>query len=326
MKFKPIYWHFISIAIICFLSFQYWSKATLLKSTCASLNGINVQLQNDREVINSAAHDLKSTIGKIVEVNPVKYVNYKNKTEKADGIVNTALLHIDDCKKQFADYCGGWDTTKHELKYATSNSNTAIFFNNHKIQEIKSQILTIINSLTDIDNNEDKVIFLKKNKLKNLLNNDKYWNRLQSLPHINAYIELSNIENTILSDKIFFLNYMVNMFSIDEPIRLDKFRVVLTPKKVAPIEGEEFESDIYITKYSSTLWDGTTITVNGENMSIINGVAHYKSAPQSIGKKIVKFNATLSNPTTGEVSTSQGEYEFEVLPKCSRDCTPLSKK
>ena len=94
MTFRPIYWHFIYIAIICFLSFQYWSKATLLKSTCESLNGINLQLQNDREVINAAAYNLTSTIDRNVEINPTKLGRYKKKSEKADSVINNSLRYI----------------------------------------------------------------------------------------------------------------------------------------------------------------------------------------------------------------------------------------
>lgn len=325
MKFKPIYWHIISFTIICFLSFQYWSKATLLKSTCESLNGINVQLQNDREIINAAAYNLTSIIDRNVEINLPKLGRYKKKSEKADSVINNSLRYLDDCKKQFAEYCGGWDTTNHVLKHATSNSNTTTFFNVNKIQEIKGQLSEAFNVLTDIDDIHDRRLMEKCFQLKLLLNDKLYWNRLPSLPHISAFTELSNIENLIFNDEIFFLNYLVDKVSSHE-VRLDKYKVLIAPRKAVLIGGEMFEADFYISKYSSILWDGSIISVNGENIPIVDGVAHYKSPQQSIGKKTVKFNATLPNPKTGEVSTTQGEFEYEVLPKCSRDCTPLSKK
>lgn len=295
---KSISKHLIYIPIIAFLGFQYWSKASLLDRTYASLGGINQQLQHDAEVISGFAQSMKDEIRKNTDTNPNKYRSYWLKSEAADTVVRNMLLYLKERKNQF---------------------KTTSFFDKNQTNELKRQLSNAMNALTNVEDSRDKEEVIKKSHLKNFLEDESYWKWFPNLPKEVVLTELSKMENLVLNDKILFLNYTMDRVSQKFILIFDKYRVAIAPKKAALIEGECFESDVYITKYSSNPME-MSIRVNGIDLPLKDGVAHYKSKFQSTGKKTIEAVASIRNLMTGEIITTKGAFEYEVLPKCSRDC------
>ncbi len=190
MTFKPAYWHFVYISALILLGFQYYSKATLLERTCESLGGINQQLQDDAEIISASAESMKYEIRKKADINPNKYRSYCLRSEVADTIIKNTLLYLKGCENH--------------LK-ATSS------FDKNKIQELKQYLSNAKNALTNVDDSRDKEYIFKKSHLKSYLENEGYWTRLTKLPNEAILTELSKMENLVLNDEIFFLNYTVDM-------------------------------------------------------------------------------------------------------------------
>ena len=298
MTFKPAYWHFVYISALILLGFQYYSKATLLERTCESLGGINQQLQDDAEIISASAESMKYEIRKKTETNPKRYRSYYLKSETADTVVKNALAYLKECKNQFK---------------ATSS------LDKNKIQEIKQHLSNSMNALTNVDDSVHKEAIIKKGHLKFFLENESYWKRFINLPYETILTEFFKIENILLNDENIFLNYTLERVSQEIDLIFDKYKVAIAPKKAALIEGEYFESDIYITKYSSNPME-MSIRVNGIDLPLKDGVAHYKSKFQSTGKKSIEAVASIRNLMTGELITTKGAFDYEVLPKCSRDC------
>jgi gliding motility-associated protein GldM len=108
------------------------------------------------------------------------------------------------------------------------------------------------------------------------------------------------------------LNYFMDKVSGKLEIKLDKFRVAIAPKKAYLIRGDKFEADVYLGAYSSNPGQGLSISVNGSGLSIKDGVGHYETTPGGIGKQTIKATASIRNPATGETTTAQGEFEYEV--------------
>ena len=298
MTLKPAYWHFIYISALVLLGFQYYSKATLLERICESLGGINKQLQDDAEIISASAESMKDAIGENTKINPNKYRNYWLKSEEADTVVRNILSYIKYCKNH--------------LK-ATSS------FDKSTIPVLKQHLSNAINALTNIENSRDKEEIVKKSHLKSFLEDESYWTRLPNLRNEAILTELSKVENLVLNDEILFLNYTMDCVSRGDFIPTFYPRVAIAPKKAALIEGEAIECDVYLSSYS-TQPDIFTAKINGQKVEVKDGVAHFKSKPHSIGKKVIKAELSMRNPATGQVTTTKGEFEYEVLPKCSRDC------
>jgi hypothetical protein len=294
---KQLYLHVFYLTIIAFLSYNYWSSVQAFKA----FEHLDRQLNMDYQLMDNTA----SSIFKDINKNAQAYQNSDNRrnNEQSEMSVNTALkLHNDIA------------AIKTEL------------VNNHpltdaKINEIKEKTRQFSNNLIDsINDKNDKTDVLKFCSLPKLIADNAYWASIKTLPKNGVIAELSSIQNMMKIDEITLLNYYFSKTSSTEVCGWTVYRAAIAPKKAALIEGETFEADIYISSYSNNLGNNTIIKVNGEPLEIKDGVAHFKSKNQTIGTKTIKAEALIRNPLTGQTTTSVGSFEYQVLPKCSRDC------
>jgi hypothetical protein len=147
-----------------------------------------------------------------------------------------------------------------------------------------------------------------------------YWESIKTLPASGALAELSFIENQIKTDEIILLNYLFREIAFDNNFGFDQFKTVITPQKGGLIEGETFEADVFMGVFSTNPGKNCSIRVNGEPVEMQQGVAHFKSKNETIGTKVMKAEALIKNPLTGQTKITESYFEYQVLPKCSRDC------
>lgn len=97
-------------------------------------------------------------------------------------------------------------------------------------------------------------------------------------------------------------------------IVFNTFFPVINAKKAYVIKGESFEADISLGAYSSDIPpENITLTVNGSRLPVgDDGVAKFTAGTSSTGTKTLNLSATVKNPLTGEVSTEQSTFEYEV--------------
>jgi hypothetical protein len=298
--------HLIYISIIAFLSYNYWSSVQAFKA----FEHLNAQLNLDYTALDEAAlRNYKS-----IQKNYDGYQNYNNKryydkvmilTKETDSLLAFVKAYKADVVKK---------TFKNVIK--TNNS----FFSDAKINEIKyrlSQLHKI--SIDSIDDNRVKEKMLKQSNLPKLIDNNNFWQLFKTLPTSGVLAALSSIENQVKIDEIVYLDYYV-VSTTYQGLIFDMYKTAIAPKKAALIEGETFETDIYLAAYSSNPGSNTIIKVNGEPLEIKEGVAHFKSKNQTIGTKTIKAEALVKNRLTGQTTTTVGSFEYQVLPKCSRDC------
>lgn len=106
-------------------------------------------------------------------------------------------------------------------------------------------------------------------------------------------------------------NYMEKVGG--EDIVLDKFQVVSSPKKTYVIQGEKFETEVFLSASASESSNtGVAIKVNGSSVDSKDGVATFTQTAGSPGVKKYKAEITTTNPVTGEVNTYENEFEYEV--------------
>ena len=317
---KPIYQHSIYLSIILILGFQYWSTLPVFDATLLSLSRIDKQLEKDGKILISNCDNIKSLSEWLGKINPNIYGGYWISSKKTDSICSRGYQYLEVCKHEFLKQCG--DSSVDILKMPSSNSKTTLYFNNEKIQDIRNQLFNVKNAL--IFNIADS--FYRKNlvesyKLSVLCENESYWESLKSLAPINAYTELTNIQNLILNDETKFLNFNLDMIGCCRGCSFynDNYRASITPIRLPIIEGEAFESVIYLTKVLKEPLD-CTFELDGKQMPVKNGVAHFISLPKKMGRNTIKITARMKNPQNDSLMTLNREYEYEVFPKCSRDC------
>lgn len=217
--------------------------------------------------------------------------------------------------------------TFHSLgKPLIGNPHSPAFITDNRIYDLHLQLSQLQSALktgidsTRIDSITAQTLF-KRYQLPELLNDSEYWQNFSHLSRIQAYSELVRIENIVSTDILYYVNAVLDYTSFCE-IKFDKYKTIIAPKRNIITEGESFEGEVFITPYSTfSNYKGiVSISVNGVNVPVLEGIAHYRTPPQSSGKKSIKATVSLKNAATGAVTTTSSELGYEVLPSCSRNC------
>jgi len=108
------------------------------------------------------------------------------------------------------------------------------------------------------------------------------------------------------------LNYFMDKVG-GKDIVLDKFQVVSSPKKSYIIEGEKFETEVFLSASAgSSSNTGVRISVNGSNLPLKDGVAKYSPTASGTGVKTYSATVSVTDPITGETKPYKGTFEYEV--------------
>jgi len=98
-----------------------------------------------------------------------------------------------------------------------------------------------------------------------------------------------------------------------ESVVLDKFAVVSSPKKTYVIKGEKFETEVFLSASASGESNtGISISVNGQNQSMKDGVAKWSTTANQTGIQKYSAKITVKDPVTGESKSYDKEFEYEV--------------
>lgn len=313
---KSIYVHVFYLSIIAFLSYNYWSSVQAFKA----FEHLDRQLRTDYGIMDNSALKVSNEIAKY-------YFAYKNenstryytKSINAIRLSNDITDFLDENKKQFMNLNGSLDTLdKLALINENSKKTTKLFFTDAKINEIRSQLTSFSKILLD----SFRIQMLSNGcSLPKLLADDAYWQSIKSLPSNAALTELSFIQNQIKTDEIICLNqYYRDIQGESGCFRFDEFKTVILPQKNSSIEGETFEAEVFLGVYSTNPSKNCSMKINGKSFELKQGIAHFKSKNQVLGTNTIKAEAFIRNPLTGTTKTSATYFEYQVLPKCSRDC------
>lgn len=123
----------------------------------------------------------------------------------------------------------------------------------------------------------------------------------------------AKFKNDAKSTEAAVLNYLLGKVG-GEDVVLDKFAVMSSPKRSYVIKGETFETNVFLSAAASSASNtGVSISINGQRVPVDkDGVASYKVAATSLGRKPYTATVTVTNPVTGETNSYKGEFEYEV--------------
>jgi hypothetical protein len=309
---KQWYLHVFYLTIIAFLSYNYWSSVQAFKA----FEQLDAQLNVDYQLMDNVAMNIHQKIDKNCTAYKNSYnMRHYDNTVIAMKAVDSLIAFINAKKTEFINLNGGLDTIKYSpLINGNSTKTSKIFYSDVKINQFKTTLGQLNQVFTDSINDK-----WGKERLPPLLTENEYWNTFKTLPANAVLAKLAALKNQIKIDEIAFLNYE-EYETAPNYCGFNQFKTAIAPKKAVLIEGETFEADVYLSAYSSSPGSNIIIKVNGEPLEIHEGVAHFKSKNQTIGTKTIKAEALIRNPLTGGTTTSVGSFEYQVLPKCSRDC------
>ena len=286
---KNLWLHVIYLSIIGALCFQLWSKTTEMPYTFGQVDQV---LKSDNEVLRKVSDDFLYQIEKNYLTNPNKYGYFFTGSKVNSILFQSASNFID--------------------KY----ENKAKLHENINLNDMRDSMAILSKKTSFINDKVDSLALIKQCSLTKTIQNDTFWKGFMINPSTNFLL----LKNQIKLDEIVYLNYFLDKVTGPMIMEDTRFRVAIAPKKAVLIEGEKFEADIFLGKYSSNPGTGLSFTVNNQDLSIKDGVAYYSKTEKTTGLKTLKVNAAIRNPATGETTNVKGEFEYHVLPKCSQNC------
>ena len=289
MKNLPL--HVIYLSIIGILSFQLWSKTAM---TNQAFEQVEQVLEKDLEFFKVSHKNLEEAINVTIFRNYTRNEEYKTMIDDLKDLSQSKMMLID----------------KSILSYKQGKAIS--------IEKLNDSIYEFSNILSNmVKDKGDSLALTKLYGFKKFMSNDSFSNIIQKRNPL--YLLL--LKNQIYWDEFILYNYV-----LDKTIPLNfcgftTFKLAISPKKAAIIEGEKFEADLFLASYSSNPGTGLIFTVDNEPIPIKNGIAHFKKGNNTIiGLNKIRAQAKIRNPVTGEMTTVNGEFEYRVLPKCNKNC------
>ena len=287
---KNLWLHGIYLSIIGVLCFQLWSKTA---ATRVAFEQVDEVLRSNSSFFDSHSEYLFRDIEKQAETNPLRYKPYFDAAKQTREASKLSSNFID--------------------KMSISIQNHV----NLDLKTVKDSLNYYSKSLTNIQDKQDSLSFLKKYSIIKTIQNDSFWISFKE----NEQSHLLKLKNQFQLDEILYLTYIQDKVSGRMHTDCnDCFRVAIAPKKAAIIEGEKFEADIYLGKYGSYPNEYLIIAANDQILPVKDGVAHYSITEENVGLKRIKAQISIYNPFTGATKIIKNEFEYHVLPKCSKNC------
>lgn len=97
-------------------------------------------------------------------------------------------------------------------------------------------------------------------------------------------------------------------------VEFNQFFPVINAKKGYVIKGEKFEAEVSVGTYSDQINPSdVNITINGQSKRPNkDGKVVFIETANTLGKRTLKLTATVNNPLTGEKSSGNSEFSYEV--------------
>ena len=287
---------------------------------------LNKGIKDSNVIVSNSNSQIKAAIDKQAETNAAKYGSFKNQADDVAKIVKEFESYMNGVTQELITAAGGLDA-KHSdgrpVKYKDKDIPTHLFLTagggkgrgaeiEKQINETRSKLLAAIQDPTDRAMLSKQIALLVDSVPAGA--EAKNWVDLKfaHMPVAAVMPTLTKLVADVKTSETALMNYFMDKVSGRIEIKFDKFKVAIAPKKAYLIRGDKFEADVYLAAYSSNPGQGVSISVNGSGLALKDGVAHFETTPSSIGKQTVTASATIRNPATGEVTTTKGDFEYEV--------------
>lgn len=286
---------------------------------------LNKGIKDSNAIVEGSNVSMKEAIDKQVQITP-KFAEFKTQAEDVIKVSKDFEKYVTELTNELVTEAGGIDP-KHSdgrpVKYKDKDIPNRIFMTGPGLKgkgaelenKIKETRQALLNAVKDPAAKKDleKKIALQVDEVPSDAH-AKNWVELKfsHMPVAAVMPTLTKLIADVKTSETALLNYFMDAVSGKKEIKFDKFKVAIAPKKAYLIRGDKFEADVYLAAFSSNPGQDVSISVNGSGLGLREGVAHYETTPSSIGKQTVKATASIRNPATNEVTTTQGEFEYEV--------------
>jgi gliding motility-associated protein GldM len=286
---------------------------------------LNKGIKDSSVIVDGSNTNIKLGIDKQAKAYPKpENMEFQSLSEKAQKISKDFENYINGVTGELVTAAGGLNPKYNDgrpIRYKDKDVTTNLFMPQgknkgaeveQKIRETREAFLALIKDPKEREEMAKQVALLV-----DAIPADakaKTWTELKfkQMPVAAVMPTLTKLSADAKTSETAILNYFFKKINGEVDIKFDKFRVAIAPQKAYLIRGDKFVADVYLAAYSSSPGSNVSISVNGSGLALKDGVGHYETTPSGIGKQTVKANATIRNPLTGQVTTSEGSFEYEI--------------
>ncbi len=282
---------------------------------------LNRGLKTSNGIVGDSNDKLRSAIMTQAKDN-AKYAPFAKGANDAQAISKDFETYIKGYYDQLVKDAGGIDPKYGDrpVRYKDKDVTTNLMINNKKGEEMMKKIMdtraSFINSVPE--GAERKAMEAQIPLMVDSISKDSKatnWPeyKFKQMPVAAVLATFSKYINDAKTSETALMNYYFNKMSIVD-FKVDKFKVIISPKKSYLIKGDKFEADVALAAYNSNSNGAlnASISVNGQGITLKDGQGHYESGTSSLGKQTVNATARLTNPFTGLSEEAKGSIEYEV--------------
>jgi len=141
--------------------------------------------------------------------------------------------------------------------------------------------------------------------------NGKSWEEFNfdHMPVAACYPTLSKLKTDANTSGNMIINYLGSKIGATV-VKFDKFVVTSSPKQTYLLQGDTYESEIFLSAASSQA--KVKVSVNGSPLTAREGVATYKSTPSGLGEQSYNASITVTNPFNNKSETYKKTFKYTV--------------
>jgi gliding motility-associated protein GldM len=241
---------------------------------------------------------------------------YKNRAIKVNQITSDFVTYIENIRAQLFEKAGGPNPKIPDQPKDIRNKDitTKMFVINGLGDEIMNKITETKTELAKLVDNDAPTVAALSLKVEELPANTKAksWSefKFKQMPVSAVFPLLGKIQSDAKSSATAALNFCATKVQGTDR-KFDSFTAAVNPKKNYVILGETFEAEVFLSAFSSKS-DNMSISVDGRNLSLKDGVGTFSEKPSSIGEKKYNVVINLKNPATGQTDVIKKEFSYEV--------------
>jgi gliding motility-associated protein GldM len=241
---------------------------------------------------------------------------YRSAAQEAQTISNDFIAYVEQIRTNLFSKAGGPNPKNPEQPKDIRNKDltTRMFINEGLGDQIKAKILdtrTKLLALADNDANVSTSLPLNIEELP-AGTKAKNWSefKFKQMPVAAIFPILGKMQSDAKNSTSAILNYCAVKVN-GEDVKVDAFEPAVSAPKGYVIRGDKYEADVFLSAYSTTA-NNISISVDGSNLAVKEGKAHYETGTSTPGTKTYKVNCSVKNPLTGETKNYPKDFTYEV--------------
>lgn len=250
---------------------------------------------------------------KQMQQDPGKVGPLKAQAEQVKAQTTAMNAYIDSLKARIVTESGGLDDSGEIKKMDDLDAPSRIMENQKKGAELKNKLETLrANLLAFFPASqraaEEKILPLKIEMPAHT--RKKTWSEanFDMVPTIAAVTILSKFQNDIKNSEAQVIDYLYSKINAQQ-FTLDTYKPLVSANSGYIMNGQKYEAQIMLGAYSSTV--NPSMTVNGQSLSVQNGVGTYSVIASGVGEHSYNVLVSLKDKD-GKVQTFSAPGSYMV--------------